>query len=123
MAIPINKNRWLDFSWFLFWGIASSIWCVTAATKLGPTLDEVFYFSEGLNGWKAGSCEGLLNKGTMPLPIDVETLPLHLWSKWTGRTIDSAVDIDSLLIWCRVTDLIVWWLLLFYVGQMGRLVG
>jgi len=106
--------------WFLAWGVASSIWCLTAAGQLGATFDEPVYVTRGLEGWRTGSHHGLLKMGTMPLPADVQTLPLYLWERWTGVAFDPASDLDRLLPWARATTLLFWWLLLGYGWLAGR---
>ncbi len=110
----------LNLSWFIAWGVASSIWCVTAARELGPTFDEPFYVARGLEYWRTGSHSGLLTKGTMPLPTDVQTLPLYLWERWRGIQFDSSSDLDLLLPWARAGTLVSWWLLLAYGWRAGR---
>ena len=43
-------NRFLpvgDWLWFLVWGVASSVWCLTAAQQLGATFDEPVYVERG----------------------------------------------------------------------------
>src|SRR5262245_46462261 len=77
-------SQLFDWLWFLTWGIASSIWCVTAAGQLSATFDEPCYVSRGLEHWRTGTPRQLMLLGTMPLPVDVETLPLYLWEQWRG---------------------------------------
>jgi hypothetical protein len=60
--------------------------------------------------------------GTMPLPVDIDTLPLYLWEKWHGVLLDpqnDAAQLDTVLPWARAGNLAFWWLLLCY----GRLAG
>ncbi|HSD49788.1 MAG TPA: glycosyltransferase family 39 protein, partial [Candidatus Methylomirabilis sp.] len=109
-----------DWLWFLAWGVASSIWCVTAASQLGATFDEPFYVASGLEHWRTGSHRSLLKKGTMPLPIDVFTLPLALRERWSGVPFDPALDLERLLPWARAGTLVFWWLLLLYAWRIGR---
>jgi hypothetical protein len=113
-------RRWGDVSWFLAWALASSVWCLTAAAQLGPTFDEPLYVDHGLNDWRGGTNQGLLHVGTMPLPIDVQTLPLYLWEQWTGTPLDPIGDLHTLLFWCRAATLLFWWLLLWYARLIGR---
>ena len=77
-----------DWAWFLVFAVASSVWCVTAAAQLGATFDEPVYVERGLQGWRNGTHSGLLRMGTMPLPTDLDTLPLYLWERWHGLTFD-----------------------------------
>ncbi len=120
--MTVVSQRWarvLDWAWLLAWGVASSVWCVTASARLGATFDEPVYLERGLEGWRTGSHYGLIRLGTMPLPIDVQTFPLYLYEKATGTRLDPAADCDVLLPWARAGTLVFWWLLLSY----GRLTG
>src|SRR5690349_20346363 len=74
----------LDWLWFLAFAAASSVWCQTAARELSTTFDEPVYVAQGLERWRTGSHHGLLRLGPMPLPVDVEPLPLYLWERWRG---------------------------------------
>jgi hypothetical protein len=120
MAWTPGKERALDWLWFLCCGVAASLWCVTAAQDLGATFDEPPLVELGLQGWRAGSHSALLRLGTMPLPADVETLPLYLWERWHGTELDPVNDLDRLLPYARAATLVFWWLLLFYGWRAGR---
>ena len=113
-------ERGLDLGWFLAWGLASSLWCVSAAGQLSATFDEPFYVAGGLDFWRTGSHSGLIKKGTMPLPVDLGTLPLYLWERWRGVQVDPVSDLDWLLPWARATTLFFWWLLLAYGWVTAR---
>ena len=108
-----------DWLWFLVCGILSSIWCLTAAGQLSATFDEPIYINRGLQHWRSGSYHPLLQMGTMPLPVDAETLPLYLWERWRGVPFDPVADFQKLLPPARAMTLLFWWLLLCY----GRLAG
>jgi hypothetical protein len=108
-----------DWLWLLALGIASSVWCWTAAGQLGATFDEPIYVARGLTSWRTGSHQGLMQLGTMPLPVDLDTLPLYLWERWQGTPLDPTDDLSRLLPWARTGTLVFWWLLLMY----GRLAG
>jgi hypothetical protein len=110
----------VDLVWLLAWGLASSAWCVTAAGQLSSTFDEPIYVARGLDHWRTGSHAGLLQLGTMPLPPDVQTLPLYLWERWHGVRYDAAADLDRLLPWARAGTLVFWWLLLLHAWLAGR---
>ncbi len=114
------KQHGVDALWLLFWGVASSVWCVTAAGQLGATFDEPLYVEQGLEVWRTGSHHGLLRVGTMPLPVDVETFPLYVWERWHGVRLDPVGDLEGLLPWARATTLVFWWLLLVYGWRAGR---
>src|SRR5262249_32276034 len=79
---PPSSPPTTPLPFFPICAILSSIWCVTASTKLGATFDEPVYIARGLEGWRTSSHAGLMRLGTMPLPIDVQTLPLHLYERW-----------------------------------------
>jgi hypothetical protein len=112
-----------DWLWFLAFGLASSVWCVLAAFQLGATFDEPVYLQRGLEGWRTGSHQGLLRLGTMPLPVDVCTLPLSLWERWGGTPLDPVGDEEHLLPWARMGTLIFWWLLLTFGWRIGWLLA
>src|SRR5205085_2927765 len=118
-----RKGHWdlpVDVLWLLIWGLASSAWCLAAAQELGATFDEPFYISKGLEHWRMGSYKPLLKAGTMPLPVDVTTLPLYVWERFLGIAWDPVQDMDRLLPVARASTLVFWWLLLFYGWRAGR---
>lgn len=115
-----NRRVILDLGWILAWGLASTAWCVTASQELSATFDEPLYVARGLEGWRSGSHSGLIRLGTMPLPIDVQTLPLYLWERWHGVTLDPQTGLASMLNWARLGTLPFWWLLLMYGWLAGR---
>ncbi|HKI37667.1 MAG TPA: hypothetical protein VKA46_37795 [Gemmataceae bacterium] len=117
------RTRIADALWLVAWGVLSSAWCVTAAGELGATFDEPLYLTRGLEGWRTGSHAGLIRVGTMPLPIDVQTLPLYLRERASGTKFDTAADCDTLLRWARAGTLPFWWLLLLYGLLAGRQIG
>lgn len=118
---PPRRSRWVvDWLWFLAWATASSVWCWTAARELGATFDEPLYIERGLERWRTGSHQSLLQLGTMPLPIDVSTLPLYLWERWHGVPLDPVGNLEQLLPWARAATLVFWWLLLAYAQLSGR---
>jgi hypothetical protein len=108
-----RRWRW-DWLWVVFCGTLSSVWCVTAADQLSATFDEPLYVERGLQAWRDGSHSGLLRVGTMPLPADVQTLPLYLWECWRGAPFDPVEDFAALLPVARAGTLAFWWLLLIY---------
>ena len=110
----------LDVVWLLFFGLASAWWCLSAARALSATFDEPTYLRLGLEHWRTGSCRGLMRLGTMPLAADVQTLPLFLWEKWRGVSLDPLQEIAWMLPWARAATLVFWWTLLFYAWRAGR---
>ncbi|HZU37183.1 MAG TPA: hypothetical protein VFA18_14775, partial [Gemmataceae bacterium] len=123
----MSESRWtvrlFDCVWFLVWAVGSSAWCLTAAGQLGATFDEPIYVREGLQVWRTGSHHGLMKLGTMPLPVDVITLPLHLMEEHEQTQFDADADMARLLPVARAGTLVFWWLLLLYAriaaGQLG----
>ncbi len=114
------KGKLLEGGWLLFWIIASSLWCVSASAHLSATFDEPTYITFGLESWRTGSYKRLIDLGTMPLPPQVQTLPLHLWERWRGEPFDPTRDLDRLLPVARMGTLPFWWLLLLYGWLAGR---
>ena len=112
-----------DWLWFFAWGIFSTIWCLTASRHLSGTVDEWIYVERGLHCWRAFSHQGLLLLGTMPLPVDVETLPLFLWERFGHGRFDPFTDLATPLHWARMGTLVFWWLLLIYARLIGRKLG
>lgn len=117
---PMTRHDWL---WLLAFGVASSAYCVLAARELGPTFDEPFYMASGLKYWRTGSHGPLLRAGTMPLPVDVQTLPVWVWEQFRGKPFDPVGDLDSVLPVARAANLVFWWPLLFYGGRLASLWG
>jgi hypothetical protein len=120
MERNLRTKGLFDWFWFLAWGIASSLWCVTAAGQLSATFDEPIDLSRGMEWWRTGSHRPLLRVGAMPLPMDVDTFPLYVWERWHGVRLDLIdADVPRALPWARAGTLVFWWLLLVY----GRLAG
>jgi hypothetical protein len=117
-------NAWMwDWAWLVVFGVASSVWCVAAAGELGATFDEPLYVAKGLEHWRTGSHAGLMKLGTMPLPVDLDTLPLYVWESWRGAPFDVANDLEWILPWARAGTLVFWWLLLVYARLAGRMLA
>ena len=117
------RARWFDVVWIILWGGFASAVCVTSASQLGPTFDEPFYVQEGLHHWRSGSTFALLGAGTMPLPVDVETFPLHVWKHWFHQRFNPVEDFDAILPVARAGNLVFLWLLLVYGWRIARRVG
>jgi hypothetical protein len=117
------RGRWVDGLWLLALGLASSAWCLTAATRLGVTFDEPLYVKAGLTSWRTGSNKLLMRAGTMPLPVDVQTLPVYLWEQHRGSEFDPLLELHIVLPVCRAANLVFWWLLLVYTMRLGRTFG
>lgn len=117
------RGRWVDLLWLVAFGLASSAWCLTAAAQLGATFDEPLYVKAGLTSWRTGSNKLLMRAGTMPLPVDVQTLPIYLWEQHRGQEFDPVQELHTVLPVCRATNLLFWWLLLVYTMRLGRTFG
>ncbi len=125
-TVPLSRSRqeiWSDVLWLLAFGALSAWWCLSAAPQLSATFDEPVYLRCGLDHWRTGSTNELMKLGTMPLALDLQTLPLFLWEKWHGRTIDPAREIAWILPWARAMTLLFWALLLYYAWRAGRALG
>jgi hypothetical protein len=112
-----------DLLWCLFFALASSVWCITAARAIGATYDEPTYVADGLEFWRTGSHALLLRLGTMPLALDLEMFPLGLWERWHGTALDATADLNHVLPWARCGTLMFWWLLLLYGWKTGLRLG
>ncbi len=117
------RGRWADALWLLAVGVASSAWCLTAAAQLGATFDEPLYVKAGLTSWRTGSNKLLMRAGTMPLPVDVQTLPVYLWEQHRGAEFDPVSGLHTVLPVCRAANLVFWWLVLVYSMRLGRTFG
>src|SRR5262245_45173829 len=123
MSMQWLSDRWFDLVWLLVFGLASSAWCLTAATRLGATFDEPLYIKAGLTSWRTGSNKLLMRAGTMTLPVDVQTLPVYLWERNRGQEFDPVADLHMVLPVARATNLVFWWSLLGYAMRLGRTFG
>lgn len=117
------RGRWVDALWLLAVAVASSAWCLTAAAQLGATFDEPFYVKAGLVNWRTGSNKLMMRAGTMPLPVQVQTLPVYVWERQRGYEFDSVAELHTVLPVCRATNLVFWWLTLVYAMRLGRTFG
>lgn len=117
------RPRWLDLGWLVACAAASSVLCAHAGHRIGATFDEPFYVAKGLDAWRTGSNRPLMTAGTMPLPVDVLTLPLYLRERQAGVEVRPYDQLRDLLPTIRLGNLPFWWLLLFYAWRWGRLAG
>jgi hypothetical protein len=115
-----NEKRWLDGALFIVVLVLSSTWCMTSSSRLGPTFDEPTYLKEGLHAWRTGSYKPLMKLGTMPLPINLQTLPLYLVERWRGKPFDVDKEMATILPWARTVTLFFWGMLLLYGMLIGR---
>lgn len=117
------RTTWIDLAWLLVIAVVSSSLCIHNTAPLGATFDEPFYIAKGLDCWRTGSYKPLMSAGTMPLPVDVQTLPLYLWERHRGEPFDPYAQLGTLLPIARLGNLPFWWLLLIYGMRWGRLLG
>ncbi len=111
-----RRDLLADGIWLLLFGVVSTVWCVLAARELSATFDEPTYLRCGLEHWRTGSYKQLMRLGTMPLPVDVQTLPLYWWERWRGEPVEFAPALRV----ARAGNLIFWWALLIYALRAGR---
>jgi hypothetical protein len=109
--------------WLLALIAVTSVWCCTAARSLSATFDEPTYLECGLSHWHTGSYKPLMRLGTMPLAIDVQTLPLFLWEKTHGAKIDLVRDFAWALPMARAGTLLFWGVLLVYVFRAASMIA
>ena len=114
-----ERGSLFGFCWVAGWLLLSALGCVTSARQIGATFDEPIYVTEGLHRWRSGSSAGLMKLGTMPLPVDVQTLPLYLWEQWRGRPIDPVGELHLVLPFARAATLLFWGLLLYHAWLAG----
>lgn len=112
-----------DLGWLVLWGALSSAWCLSAAGELSATFDEPFYLRAGLTSWRTGSNRELMRAGTMPLPVDAQTLPIYLCERARGRPFELDRDFHTLLACARGVNLVFWWGLLAYGMLLARKFG
>jgi hypothetical protein len=118
-----GSRWWIDALWVLAFSVASSAWCLTAAAKLGATFDEPHHLNAGLTAWRTGSNKLLMSAGCMPLPVDVQTLPIYLWERSRGTEFHQYKEIETILPVARAANLVFWWVLLVYALLLGRTFG
>jgi hypothetical protein len=112
-----------DVIWLLVCAVLSSIYCVTSASQLGPTVDEPGYVFHGMNRWRTGRHNLFMHGGIMPLPCEVQTLPLYLVECVRGEPFEVTTDCTRVLPWVRAGNLVFWLMLLAYGGYLGRQLG
>ena len=122
MTTPLRWTR-LDCAWLIAVVGLSSAACLAAGAALGATFDEPFYIEKGLESWRTGSYRALMRAGTMPLPVDAQTLPIYLMERHRGYPVDPTREMADLLPIARAMTLPFWWLLLLSSFRLARRVG
>jgi hypothetical protein len=103
--------------------LVSSYEITTSTAQLSATFDEPFYLEAGLTSWRTGSNKLLMKAGTMPAPIDLQTLPLFLRERSRGEPFDPKRDFGEMLPVARRMTLVFWFTLLAYGLKLGTLLG
>lgn len=116
-------RRLPDVLWIALWGLLSTAWIVSASPKLSATFDEPFYLESALKAWRTGSNFELMKAGTMPLPMDLEYLPVYLMEQYQGEQFDESAEFHRILQIGRNFNLIFWWLLLIYGFRLASAYG
>lgn len=116
-----SREKNLTLAWCLCWGLLATIWCTAAGRALGPTFDEPFYLRAGLKNWRDLNHRELLTQGTMPLPGEVQTLPLRLAE--LVADVDPARDWLAWLPTARLGTIPFLWLLLWASYRLGSIYG
>ena len=100
--------RRLDVAWLLVWAALSSAWCLTAAPRTERRRSTSrTTCAPGVTSWRTGSNRDFMRAGTMPLPLDVEYLPIYWWERARGREFDveTAADFHAILPYARAMSL------------------
>src|SRR5262249_24346885 len=78
----------------------------------------------GMHFWRTGSFKPLLDKGTMPLPAFVTTVPVRAWEKIRGYPMEfTPKQVTFALHLPRPATLHFWWLLLVYAFLAASRIG
>src|SRR4051794_38730448 len=96
----------VDPVWLLLCVALSSAACVASARDLGVTFDEPIYLEKGLERWRTGTLSPLIRLGTMPLPVDVQTMPVYAWEQLRGKPFDPKADLPTILPVARAMNLV-----------------
>src|SRR5262245_55655946 len=112
-----------DWLWLVAIGVAGAAIIVTASERTGGTVDEWFYLEAGLQRWRSGSTGRLMDNGTMPLPVDVQTLPLYLIERSRGREWELRPEYHEAVSIARRGTLVFWVLSLLYGWRIARSIG
>lgn len=93
---------------------AASLPLVARSYEFSATFDEPFYLDAGLTSWRTGSNKMLMKAGTMPLPVDLQTLPVYLWERSLGERFVVGESLDRILLPARRVTLVFWFALLAF---------
>lgn len=128
-----NRPRLNEWLFFAIVAVAGSALCLAASPRVGATFDETNYLANGLEVWRGAGFAQLMEQGTMPLPIQLATLPVYLAERqrgepWriatNGRHRPSATqDVHAVLPLARGFNLIFWALTLLYGWLIAWRIG
>jgi hypothetical protein len=116
-----GRERLVNLGWLLLWGAIATAWCWSAGYKQGITYDEPFYVRGGLTNWRVLNHRELLLLGTMPLPAEVQMLPLRLAE--IVASADPEHDMHKWLPIARMGTVLFVWILLWASFRLGALYG
>lgn len=124
------RLRWFDWLLLVAAIAGSSAWCLTASPRIGLTFDETNYVANGLERRRTGSYYQLLRQGTMPLPIDVISLPVYILERQREQPLEIGTDgrsypqmtkdVPLVMHVARRGTLVFWSLLLLYGFLMAN---
>jgi hypothetical protein len=123
MCLARLRPYGFDFVWIILWGGIFGALTMAASQRLSATFDEPFNLRAGLQHWRTGSTFTLMRYGNMPLPADVETLPVYVSERLRGRQWDLTTEFDRILAIARAGNLFFWFVLLTYGCAIGRSLG
>lgn len=121
----MDRKRTKSWEWAIIGllGLVGSTAVVTSSRRIGGTFDEFFYLDAGLERWRTGSNFRLLAAGTMPLPVDVATLPVYVAENWRGRPWSLADEYREVLTIARLPNLGFYWMILLIGWRLARRLG
>lgn len=125
MELQTRGRVWPEILLVLLVMSFASAYCIATGSATGMTWDEWYYTQAGLDGWRDGEIYRLMVTGTMPLAIDVQTLPLYWLERYSGERWPN--DPSVLLRPARAASLVFVWIMLgagyglgwHYAGRLG----
>lgn len=120
---PPAPPNWVDHALLAAVAGLTSLWCLTAGSRVGATFDEPFYIESGLHFWRHADPGPLLAAGTMPLSAEFQALPLYAIERLRGVHWVWPESVGTMLTVARAATLVFWCVLLMYVMRLGRALG
>ncbi len=106
--------------WLLFCATCGAGLILINAAELGATFDEPFYVMSGAHYWHTGSLAPLMRAGTMPLPVQWQTIPLRLRELTSEEMLHPISDLHRMLFLCRAMNLLFYFLVLVFTAKLAR---